>query len=395
MTASELYSETSDEIITYLVGGAVRDQLLNRSIVERDYVVVGATVKQMLALGFQQVGKDFPVFLHPKTKEEYALARIEKKSGQGYTGFVCHAEPNVSLEQDLLRRDLTVNAMALTNSGEIIDPYNGQRDLENKILRHVSPAFSEDPLRVLRVARFAARYHYLGFSVCPETKQLMQKISQSGELKALSIERVLKEMQRSLSEQSPEVFFDILQQCNALQEIWPELDAVWLEHGKTSLNLAVNLSIKLNIRFIALILSIYRDNDNSHTITQIEKMLVRLKLPNEIKQLATKAVELVGVCHQTFELTPQEVLTLFDKVDLWRKPELLSELLLVAQVDFHSNLKSEEAKQTYIQANYLIKLSEKVRAITAKPFVEQGLKGLAIKTAIHQDRLTIIENFVL
>jgi len=395
MTTKKDTTKEGQQITSYLVGGAVRDQLLDRLVIERDYVVVGATVKQMLTLGFQQVGKDFPVFLHPKTKEEYALARTEKKLGQGYTGFVCHAEPNVSLEQDLLRRDLTVNAMALTDSGEIIDPYNGQRDLKDKLLRHVSPAFREDPLRVLRVARFAARYHYLGFSVCPETIQLMQKICQSGELKTLSIERILKEMQRSLSEQSPEVFFDILQQCNALKEIWPELDAVWLEYGKTCLNQAVNSSSKSNIRFTALILSIIQGSDNNQTITQIENMLIRLKLPNDTKLLATKAVELVGICHQTFELTPQAILTLFDKIDLWRKPELLNELLVVAQVDFYNKLKSSEGKQTYAQANYLIKLSEKVRAITAKPFVEQGLKGLAIKAAIHQGRLTEIENFSL
>jgi len=226
----------NSQLNTYLVGGAVRDKLLNRPIKDKDYLVVGATVEQMLTLGFVQVGKDFPVFLHPKTKAEYALARTERKQGQGYTGFSCYFAQDVTIEQDLLRRDLTVNAMAMDDNGEIIDPYNGQKDLNDRILRHVSEAFVEDPLRVLRVARFAARYHKYGFSIAEETQLLMQEISASGELKTLTPERVWQEMQLSLADGgassdknsgNPEVFFQVLQQCNALDELWPELAILW------------------------------------------------------------------------------------------------------------------------------------------------------------------------
>ena len=242
LTTNTTTITTISELDVYLVGGAVRDQLLNRAVKDHDYLVVGASVKQMLSLGFNQVGKDFPVFLHPKTKQEYALARTERKQGQGYTGFACYAEPDVTIEQDLLRRDLTVNAMAQGSDGKIIDPYNGQQDLENRILRHVSDAFVEDPLRVLRVARFAARYHSYGFTIADETLALMTKISESGELSTLSAERVWQEMQRALAEElslidinstekveqaNPEIFFQVLHQCQALKAIWPELDALW------------------------------------------------------------------------------------------------------------------------------------------------------------------------
>ncbi|MGL5532391.1 MAG: multifunctional CCA tRNA nucleotidyl transferase/2'3'-cyclic phosphodiesterase/2'nucleotidase/phosphatase, partial [Plesiomonas shigelloides] len=201
---------------TYLVGGAVRDQLLGLNVTERDWVVVGATPEQLLAQGYQQVGRDFPVFLHPRTHEEYALARTERKQGQGYTGFVCHAAPDVTLEQDLLRRDLTINAIAQAEDGSLTDPYGGQQDLRDRWLRHVSPAFSEDPLRVLRVARFAARFAHLGFRVAPETLALMQQISASGELTHLTAERVWKETEKALNSAAPDVYFAVLRACGAL-----------------------------------------------------------------------------------------------------------------------------------------------------------------------------------
>ena len=210
----------------YLVGGAVRDTLLGRPVTERDYVVVGATPDDMLAKGFTQVGKDFPVFLHPRTNEEYALARTERKSGAGYTGFICDASSEVTLEEDLRRRDLTVNAMAQDDSGNIIDPYNGKADLENRCLRHVSQAFSEDPLRVFRAARFAARYAYLDFYIAEDTIALMTSMATSGELKALSAERVWQETKRSLLEQSPEVYFSTLAKSKALPSWFMELSDV-------------------------------------------------------------------------------------------------------------------------------------------------------------------------
>jgi len=207
----------------YLVGGAVRDQLLDYPVYDKDWVVVGASAEEMLEKGFQPVGQDFPVFIHPDSGEEYALARTERKSGKGYTGFQYHASKEVTLEEDLLRRDLTINAMAMDDTGNIVDPYNGQRDLKYKLLRHVSPAFSEDPLRVLRVARFASRYHHLGFQVADDTLSLMQRLSQTDELEHLTAERVWKEFERALTEPSPEVFLETLNQAGALTKVLPEL----------------------------------------------------------------------------------------------------------------------------------------------------------------------------
>ena len=211
----------------YLVGGAVRDLLLHYPFKERDWVVVSADAQQMLDLGYQQVGKDFPVFLHPRTKEEYALARTERKTAAGYTGFEVHATPDVSLEEDLMRRDLTINAIAQDEQGNIIDPYHGQNDIKNKLLRHVSPAFSEDPVRILRVARFAARYAHLGFTVAPETMQLMTSMVNNGEVDALVAERIWQEMYKALNERNPEVFLTTLRECGALKKILPELDCLF------------------------------------------------------------------------------------------------------------------------------------------------------------------------
>ena len=211
----------------YLVGGAVRDQLLGHPYHEKDYVVVGATPEQLLAQGYQPVGKDFPVFLHPETKDEYALARTERKSGQGYHGFEFYTDISVTLEDDLIRRDLTINAIAMDDNGKIYDPYHGHEDLNNKILRHVSDAFAEDPLRVLRVARFAARYHQYGFTIAEETLALMQQLANSGELKALTPERVWKETSRALMERDADVYFETLRQCGALKFLFPEIDALF------------------------------------------------------------------------------------------------------------------------------------------------------------------------
>ena len=218
----------------YLVGGAVRDKLLHRKVTERDWVVVGATPAQLLAEGYTQVGKDFPVFLHPQTQEEYALARTERKTGGGYTGFSCHTTPDVTLEEDLLRRDLTINAMAESASGELIDPYNGQADLQQRLLRHVSSAFSEDPLRIFRVARFAARYAYLGFSVAEDTMKLMQTMAASDDIRHLSAERVWQETRRALMEDNPEVYLRVLQQCGALKAWMPELESVISDESITA-----------------------------------------------------------------------------------------------------------------------------------------------------------------
>ena len=247
----------------YLVGGAVRDSLLNLPVTEQDWVVVGCTPEQLLTQGYQQVGKDFPVFLHPVSHEEYALARTERKSGAGYTGFTCYAAPDVTLEEDLLRRDLTINAIARSADGELIDPYHGQQDLENKVLRHVSDAFGEDPLRVLRVARFAARFAHLGFSIAAETQSLMAAMAQSGELSALTPERVWKETEKALKTQSPQIYFQVLRDCGALVVLFPEIERLfgvpapekWHPeidtgiHTLMTLAIAAQLSPEVDIRF--------------------------------------------------------------------------------------------------------------------------------------------------
>jgi len=409
-------------LTTYLVGGAVRDKLLNRAVKDRDYLVVGSTIKQMLSLGFTQVGKDFPVFLHPKTKEEYALARTERKQGQGYSGFVCYAEPDVTIEEDLLRRDLTVNAMAMSNDGTIIDPYNGQQDIENRVLRHVSDAFIEDPLRVLRVARFAARYHSYGFTVADETLALMTEISLSGELSTLSAERIWQEMQLSLAEDSPEVFFEVLRSCKALKAIWPELAALWGVpnpaqwhpeicsgvHTMMVLQQAVLLtnnndeliSSKTAIRFAALCHDLGKGLTQSEKwpshhghekagLPLVEKICSELKIPNQYKQLALKVCEHHLHCHKAFQLKPSTLLKIFNQLDVWRKPDEFDGFIIACKADFLGRAGFEN--RPYPQEQYLKDAMKAATKVNAKAFVAQGLKGLEIKEAMAKARLDAIK----
>jgi tRNA nucleotidyltransferase (CCA-adding enzyme) len=406
-------------INSYLVGGAVRDQLLGHKVYDHDFVVVGSTIEQMLALGFTQVGKDFPVFLHPETKEEYALARKERKQGQGYTGFVCDASASVTLEEDLLRRDLTINAMAMPfmeteGNSSIIDPYNGKIDLENRILRHVSSAFVEDPLRVLRVARFSARYYDYGFTIADETLELMSKISSSGELSTLSGERIWQEMQRSLTENHPEVFFQVLRDCGALEKLWPELNALWGIpnpeichpeicsgiHTIMVLKQAVQLSPKSTVRFAA----ICHDLGKSQTLEEnwpnhlgheksglavIEKICNQLKVPKDHKNLALKVCEFHLHAHKAFELKASKVVKLFNHLDVWRKPEEFSDFLTACKADFRGRLNFEE--KSYPQMHYLESALNAALTVTAKEFVEQGLKGIDIKEAINNKRISVVQ----
>ena len=404
----------TQQLNTYLVGGAVRDKLLNRAVVDNDYVVVGSSVEEMLQLGFIQVGKDFPVFIHPKSKQEYALARTEKKAGQGYTGFNCNASASVTLEEDLLRRDLTINAMAMGEDGKIVDPYNGQNDLNHRILRHVSQAFIEDPLRVLRVARFAARYHAYGFTVAPETMALMTKLSESGELLSLSGERVWQEMERSLADANPEVFFQVLYQCQALKSLWPDLHHLWGipnpakwhpeicsgVHTMMVLKQAVLLSEKTTIRFASVCHDLGKsltDNEKlpSHPghetagLPLIEAFCTRLRVPTAHKNLALKVCQFHLHVHKAFELKASTILKLFDQLDVWRKPAEFSDFLLCCQADFTGRLGFETRE--YPQKEFLYRAFEILSQVTAKPFVEQGLKGLEIKQAIAQQRLAALQ----
>lgn len=397
----------------YLVGGAVRDELLGYPFTERDYVVVGASPVQMLELGYQQVGKDFPVFLHPKTKAEYALARTERKTGSGYTGFNVYAAPDVTLEQDLARRDLTINAIAKATDGQLIDPYGGVNDLHARRLRHVSAAFVEDPLRVLRVARFYARYAHLGFQVAPETLALMQQLSAGGELKTLSPERVWLETAKALSSSTPAAYFDLLQQCGALQALMPELAALWgvpqpekwhpeIDTGVHSLLVleqAAKLSEKIEIRFASLvhdlgkgvtpqaILPSHHGHEHSG-LPLIQQLCERLRVPNSCRELALLVCEYHQLVHRAKELKANTVLKFFNAIDVWRRPERLNDILLCCTADLRGRTGFEQA--TYEQAAYLQQLADAALQVTAQQVMATGITGPAIKEALNQARLDAI-----
>jgi len=401
-------------ITSYLVGGAVRDKLLNRESHDHDYVVVGSTVQQMLSLGFSQVGKDFPVFLHPETKDEYALARTEKKIGAGYTGFTCNASESVTIEEDLLRRDLTINAMALKSNGEVIDPYNGQQDLNNRILRHVSDAFIEDPLRVLRVARFAARYHSYGFTIAKETLALMTEIALNNELQSLSSERIFAEIDKSLKEEHPDVFFNVLKSCKALKVLLPEIDVLWGIpnpaqwhpeicsglHTMMVLQQAVKLSAKPEVRFAALCHDLgkgitpeaewpsHRGHEKSG-LPLVKNVCQRLKVPNSYQSLALKVCEYHLHCHKAFELKASTILRLFNALDVWRKPEEFDNFILACTADMKGRTGFEN--EDYPQADYLQACAKAAKNVSPRAFVEQGLQGAAIKQAIDKQRLAEIK----
>lgn len=399
----------------YLVGGAVRDQLLGRTVTEHDYVVVGATPQALLAQGYKQVGKDFPVFLHPKTQEEYALARTERKTGVGYAGFTVHASPDVTLEEDLERRDLTINAMAQDDQGKIFDPFHGQQDLHDRYLRHVSPAFSEDPLRILRVARFAARYEEYGFRVHPDTMVLMLEMVRNGEVQHLVAERVWQEMLKALQEPHPEVFFAVLRECGACAVLFPELDALygvpnppkWHPeidsgvHTMMVLQRAVSLSPDPKIRFAALVHDFgkaltpddilpHHYGHDKKGVKPIAEFCKRLKIPVEFRELA----ELVSwshiLIHRCRELKPKTILELLQDLDAWRRPERFQEVLLVCQAD-HEGREGNETHH-YDQADYLTAAWKVASEIDQAAVLKQaGSNGEAIKKAIHEARLIAIE----
>ncbi|MDC9612486.1 CCA tRNA nucleotidyltransferase [Xenorhabdus khoisanae] len=387
----------------YLVGGAVRDQLLGLPVTERDWVVVGGNPETLLSEGYQQVGKDFPVFLHPKTHEEYALARTERKSGQGYTGFTCYAAPDVTLEEDLLRRDLTINAMAQTPEGELFDPYHGADDLKNRTLRHVSAAFSEDPLRVLRLARFAARFAHLGFSIAPETQSLIAEMVASGELSSLTAERVWRETEKALASQSPQVYFQVLRNCGALAVLFPEIDNLFgiplplrgeiqektplrLDAGFHSLQvlrMSIQLSDEADIRFASLC---------SHIGTMsVKQMCERLRIPNSVRDLATIVAQYHSWVHTAEQLSPETLLTLFNAVDAWRKPQRIEQLIICSEADNHGYTDSEAAP--YPQGNYLRKVFTIASQVSVQEVIARGFQGAEIRTELERQRRIAIENW--
>ncbi|KTD22069.1 tRNA nucleotidyltransferase [Legionella lansingensis] len=397
----------------YLVGGAVRDKLLGYPIKERDWVVVGATPEQLLQLGYQQVGRDFPVFLHPETKEEYALARTERKSGPGYYGFKCEFHPHVSLKNDLLRRDLTINAMAMDTDGHLIDPYHGQADLQAKILRHVSPAFTEDPVRVLRIARFAARYHHLGFKLADETRALMYAMVKRGELTHLVAERVWQEWYRSLQEKNPEVFITTLRDCGALKIVLPEIDALFGVpnsvkyhaeidsgvHSLMALNMAAALSSDPMIRFAAVVHDLGKaatpmSKWPSHIrhevrgVAIIKELCERLRIPADYRKFAETVSRFHLSIHRLFELRAKTKIRVLEQADAFRRPYLFEKLLLACEADARGR---GFATKEYKQADGWRHLLKECTKISAQALIAQGYQGEAIKDALHKQRVSCAE----
>ena len=401
---------------TYLVGGAVRDGLLNLSIKDKDWVVVGASPGEMLEQGFEQVGRDFPVFLHPASHEEYALARTERKSGSGYTGFVCYSAPDVTLEQDLARRDLTINAIAQDADGHYYDPYGGREDLENRVLRHVSEAFSEDPLRVLRVARFAARYAHLNFRIAGETLALMASMAKSGELAHLTAERVWKETEGALRTETPQVFFQVLRDCGALAVLFPELDnlygvpapAKWHPeidtgvHALMALAIAAQLSPEVDIRFATLF------HDVGKALTPPEKwpshhghgpagvplvaaLCERLRVPNATRDLALLVTEFHDLVHTIQNHPADTLVALFDRLDAWRKPHRVEQIALTSEADARGRTGFEN--NPYPQGDHLREAWKVVQAVSTKDVVEAGFKGAEVREELTRRRVAALENW--
>lgn len=394
----------------FLVGGAVRDKLLGYPSTENDWVVTGSSPDAMQALGYTPVGKDFPVFLHPHTKEEYALARTERKSGHGYGGFTFYCGENVTLEEDLRRRDLTINAIAETPEGELVDPYGGQQDLQNRLLRHVDPAFAEDPLRILRVARFAARYHHLGFTVAPETLQLMQHMVDIGEVDHLVKERIWKETERALGEQSPWIYIDLLRQCGALKVLMPEVDALFGVpqtathhpeidtgiHTLLSLQQASLLSEQTLIRFAVLCHDLGKGTTpeaewprhiahETRSLPLVKRLADRLAAPREYRELALLVAEFHTHAHRALELKPATVLKVLKKLDAFRRPGRWEAFILCCEADARGRTGFEH--RDYPQADYLRAALTHCQQIDAKAIAAAGYTGAAFGEEIDKQRL--------
>ncbi len=400
----------------YKVGGAVRDRLLGRPVSEVDWVVVGASAEQMLALGYRPVGADFPVFLHPQTGEEYALARTERKSGRGYGGFTFHASPEVTLEEDLIRRDLSVNAMAEDEQGTLIDPYGGQQDLAARILRHVSPAFAEDPLRVLRVARFAARYAPLGFRVADETLGLMRQLAESGELAHLTAERSWKEISRALMEPRPDVFIQVLRDCGALAALLPEVDDLFgvpqpqAHHPEIDTGVHVLSVLRqcaehdqpLSVRWACLLHDVGkgltpeaewpRHIAHEHKgLRLIQAINERCKAPRDCAELAMLVGELHTHGHRALELRPSTLLELLQRFDVFRRPQRFAEFVAACEMDARGRLGLEQRE--YPQGAYLLGAAEAARQVPVKPLLEKGLKGAELGEALNRERLQALKAY--
>jgi tRNA nucleotidyltransferase (CCA-adding enzyme) len=400
----------------YLVGGAVRDRLLGRPVGDRDWVVVGSSPEAMQAAGFQPVGQDFPVFLHPQTHEEYALARTERKSGHGYHGFTFHTSPEVTLEEDLARRDLTINAIAQADDGTLIDPWGGQADLQARVLRHVSPAFAEDPVRILRLARFAARFH--DFSVAPGTLALMQQMVAHGEADHLVAERVWQELSRGLMEAQPSRMFEVLRQCGALQRLLPEVNRLWGVpqraqyhpevdtgvHLMMVLDMAARLNAPLPVRYACLGHDLGKGTTpadvlprhighEERSVRLLKPLSERLRVPTDCRELAEVVAREHGHIHQCLSFSAGALLRLLERLDAFRKPARLADILLACECDARGRLGLSE--QPYPQATHLTAAHQAAQAVATAPIAAEaqalGLKGPAIAKAIHEARARTIE----
>lgn len=401
----------------YLVGGAVRDKLLDFPVQEQDWVVLGETPESMIKQGFRPVGKDFPVFLHPQSHEEYALARTERKTAPGYKGFVIHASPDVSLEQDLLRRDLTINAMAMTPEGQLVDPYNGKQDLENRIFRHISPAFAEDPVRILRVARFAARYRHLGFKLADETRALMQAMVEAGEVDFLVPERVWAELSKALGEQSPSAFFSTLKDCSALEKVFPEINRLFGVpqpeqyhpeidtglHSMLCLEQAALLSARPEVRFAALVHDLgkglspeehwpHHYNHEKNGLPVLEQLCVRLRVPNAFKALAMQVMQYHTHCHRAFELRPSTLTDVLAALGAFKARNALDEFLLACEADAKGRTGFEQ--NPYPQAEIFRLAAKAAACVDTSAILNSGLQGAKIGEAIRRLRVKAVADVI-
>jgi tRNA nucleotidyltransferase (CCA-adding enzyme) len=400
----------------YIVGGAVRDALLGAPVNDHDWVVVGATPQQMLDAGFRPVGQDFPVFLHPQTHEEYALARTERKTAPGYHGFTFHADPSVTLEQDLERRDLTINAMAQEPDGRIVDPFGGRDDLRAKVLRHVSPAFAEDPVRILRVARFAARFDE--FRIAPETETLMRRMVEAGEVDALVPERVWQELSRGLMERRPSRMFEVLRGCGALARLLPEVDRLWgvpqpAEHHPEVdtgvhlmmvLDMSAALAAPLHVRFACLTHDLGKGTTpaeewprhighEKRSVELLRQVCERLRVPTECRELAETVAREHGNVHRSAEFGATALVRLLDRCDAWRRPDRFADLLFACECDARGRAGLQD--RPYPPRERLMRVLDCARGVdtaaVAKAAAERGASGPAIGEAIRQARIEAVK----
>lgn len=399
---------------TYLVGGAVRDQLLRWPQKDRDFVVVGSTPEAMLARGFRAVGADFPVFLHPHSNEEYALARTERKSGRGYAGFVFHTGSEVSIEDDLRRRDFTINAMALDSGGSLIDPYGGQVDLENRVLRHVSEAFAEDPLRLLRAARFMARLAPLGFCVAPETLALMRQMVDNGEVDHLVPERIWQELKRGLTETRPSAFLQTLRACGALARLFPEVDALYGVPQRAEFHPEIDTGVHMElvldqcprvapgddqVAFAAFVHDLGKALTPPDTLPRhvgheergvppTRALAARLRVPAEHRDLGVLVCAHHLVMHQFPQLRAGTVMSLIERLDGWRKPDRVRRFALACEADHRGRL--GRADRPYPQGAWLVEALEAARTVSTAPLLAKGLLGTDLGAALRVARLEVL-----